>query len=292
MTASKDRLRWADMPSHAQAIVNDLAAGTVVAAQNCPGGYSPGLASRLRLADQKRIFVKAIDAQTWPHEAVTYRDEARSAAALSDTAPAAQLLNSYDDGRWVVLVFEDIDGRPPRQPWSSRELERVITALHLGQPCEPLPRDHPRLGGWSSLLDSDRLAEFSPWAAANLERLIDLERDGLSAARGESLVHFDMYAHNILLTPERVVFVDWPHARLGNPDVDLVMLLSSVAADGVDPEPYAHGVQGLDAILAAHAGFLVSGGLSEPSPGLMPVLAAKRKLGRGAVDWLRQRLDS
>ena len=34
---------------------------------------------------------------------------------------------------------------------------------------------------------------------------------------------------------DRVVFVDWPHARRGAPVIDLVTFLSSVAADGIDP---------------------------------------------------------
>jgi thiamine kinase-like enzyme len=111
-------------------------------------------------------------------------------------------------------------------------------------------------------------------------------------------VHFDLYPHNILLTPERVVFVDWPHARLGNPIVDLVTVLSSATADGLDPEPTLrdHAADaGIDqtavtAILAANAGFLLAGGLSPMPVGLEAIAAMKLHLGLGAVTWLHRRL--
>jgi thiamine kinase-like enzyme len=96
-----------------------------------------------------------------------------------------------------------------------------------------LPRDHPRLGGWAELVrDRARFAQpanHSARAADNVTRLIRLEEEGLAAAHGPLLVHFDLYPHDILLTPQRVLFVDWPHARLGASVVDLVIVLSSAA---------------------------------------------------------------
>jgi RIO-like serine/threonine protein kinase len=47
----------------------------------------------------------------------------------------------------------------------------------------------------------------------NLSLLADLEKHGLEVAKGQHLVHCDLYPHNILLTEESVYFVDWPHAR-------------------------------------------------------------------------------
>jgi aminoglycoside phosphotransferase (APT) family kinase protein len=127
-----------------------------------------------------------------------------------------------------------------------------------------------------------------------------MEATGLAAARGRSLVHFDMYAHNILLTGDQVLFVDWPHARLGAPFVDVVILPASAAADGVDPEPFiaispltaSVDPRVIDGLLAAHAGFCMHGALSPLEAGLEPVFAAKRELGLAAAGWLQRRLLS
>src|SRR5262245_14905673 len=232
MYASKMRLRWAQVPPPVKAAIEELAGGQVVAAANCEGGFSPGLASRLTLADDRTVFVKAIDADACPDQAIMYRAESSVSAALPAAVPAPRLLAARDDGHWVVLVFEWIDGAEPDLRRRPAEALRVAAALEdLAGMLTPsptgAPSDHPRLGGWADLAsDSNRLARLpavSPWAATNLAALIGLEEAGLAAAQGRSLVHFDAYPHNILLTGERVLFADWPHARLGAPFVDLIM---------------------------------------------------------------------
>ena len=312
MSASKDRLRWDEIPAPVQAEIEKLIGGTVVTTQNCPGGFSPGFASRLTLADGRRVFVKAMDADAWPEQAVIHRAEALITAVLPATVPAPQLLGTFDNGHWVVLAFEDVDGTQPSQPWNPTDLDRVVAAVsQLARTVTPspiaLPHDHPRLGGWAELArDRSRLthlADHSRWAADNITHLIRLEEEGLAAAQGSSLVHFDLYPHNILLMPRRVLFVDWPHARLGAPVLDLVTVLSSAAADRIDPEPVLRNHAGtaevgtaelepatIDATLAAHAGFLFGSGLSPTPPGLEPITEAKIHLGHGAVSWLQQRL--
>jgi hypothetical protein len=62
MSASKDRPRWEELPPHVRGQISELAGGRVVAARNCEGGFSPGFASRLTLADGRRAFAKAMDA--------------------------------------------------------------------------------------------------------------------------------------------------------------------------------------------------------------------------------------
>jgi hypothetical protein len=298
MARSKDRTRWHDMPEPVRAAVEKAVGGKVVHAENCDGGFSTGLASRLLLADGRSVFAKAADGVTWPWEAETHRAEARVNAVLPAGLAAPRLLHVLDDGEWIVLIFENIDGVPPTQPWNTSDLVRVaeqVAALPRAAGLD-LPRDHPRLGGWASMTPG-QLAPHSAWAAGRHACLVNLENEGILAAQGDALVHFDLYPFNILLTPHRVMFVDWPHARLGAPIVDLVMLLSSAAADGHDPEPVLrrHGGPGVapeavDAILAAHAGFLISGAVSATAPGLQAIAAAKLHLGLGALTWLQQRL--
>nr|MDT0656598.1 phosphotransferase [Micromonospora sp. DSM 115978] len=313
---SKRRPQWHEIPASDRANIERVLGGRVVAARNCPGGYSPGFASQLTLADGRRVFVKMVDASRWPDDASLHRAEARTSAALPSTVPAPRLLRSFDEGRWTGLAFECVDGVEPRQPWDRAELVRTVAAaveLTRAVTLSPveLGRDQPRLGGWAGLAGdaaaTARLAVHSPWAARNLPALVRLEADGLAAARGDTLVHFDLYPHNVLLTRDRVVFVDWPHARLGAPGVDLLTLLISAAADGIDPEPMLrdhgsglreHGgglaldTATVDALLAAHAGFLVRGGLSAMPAGLEAIGRAKRRLGLAALTWLHRRLTA
>jgi thiamine kinase-like enzyme len=111
-------------------------------------------------------------------------------------------------------------------------------------------------------------------------------------------VHFDAYPHNILLTPDDVLFADWAHARLGAPFIDLIMFASSAAAAGVEPEAIvtAHAPAAaaeprvIDAVLAAHAGFCIGGSLYRASPAFAPIVAAKAELGTAATAWLQRRL--
>ncbi|GAA3219187.1 phosphotransferase [Dactylosporangium siamense] len=306
------RPTWQDLPAEVRRAVEEVIGGPVARAESCPGGFSPGFASRLTRTDGERRFVKAIDAGTWPHEVDAYRTEAEVGAALPDSVPAPRWQGGYDDGRWCVLTFEDVDGAAPGPtPTDIRRVVEAIANLAIPSPIR-LPAEHPRLGGWADLAtDPTRVAglrRLAPWAADDLPCLIELERDGIEAARGNALVHGDLYPHNILLTAARVVFVDWPHARLGSPVIDLVAFLSSVAADGVDPEPYvptggavissvaADGVDpepyvptggAVTGVLAAHAGFLLAGGLAA---GRTPITEAKLRLGRGALAWLETRL--
>jgi len=170
----------------------------------------------------------------------------RTTGPLPAAVPAPRLLASRDDGHWVVLVFEYIDGADPDLRDRPAEAFRVAAALQdlactlTPSPIE-LPSDHPRLGGWADLAgDRDRLARLpalSPWAATNLDTLITLEEAGLAAAQGRSLVHFDAYPHNILLTGERVLFADWPHARLGAPFLDLIMFPRARPPPASTPSP-------------------------------------------------------
>src|SRR5258708_34015708 len=84
-SASKRRLRWARVPPTVKAMVEQLAGRRVVTAANCEGGFSPGLASRLTLADGSMIFVKPIDVGAWPDQPAMYRAE----PPVSPAAPAA-----------------------------------------------------------------------------------------------------------------------------------------------------------------------------------------------------------
>jgi hypothetical protein len=192
-----------------------------------------------------------------------------AAFAGQGTVPVPRFLGSADDGHFVILAFECVDGARPASPWRHRELARVAaTVSRMSAALTPspvaLPADRPRLGGWGTLADDGaafvRLRACSGWAAAHLDQLIALENRGLVAANGSTMVHFDALPHNPVLRRQPV-------------------------ANTVDDAD-------VTAVLAALAGFWLAGAFEPMSPGLEPIAAAKLHLGRGALWWLQHRLGA
>src|ERR671935_2110160 len=104
------RLAWSAMPATLRRAVQAGLGSRVVEAATQPGGFSPGVAARLLLADGRRVFVKAVGAEPNPDSPGFHRREAHVAAALPPETPAPKFLFAHDDGDWVALVFEDVDG--------------------------------------------------------------------------------------------------------------------------------------------------------------------------------------
>ncbi|MFI6691999.1 aminoglycoside phosphotransferase family protein [Streptomyces sp. NPDC050433] len=304
------RKPWRELPRSVRTGIEDVLGGRVTAATSQRGGFSDGLAARLGLADGRRAFAKAVDATTAPAVAAFHRREAAVNDGLPHGVPVPRLLGAYDDQEWVALVFEDVDGALPVQPWREGELERVLDALTgLAERLTPAPRlnsadTSPRLGGWGRLADSPgsrvKLGEIAPGAARELERHLALEARLPEVIVGDTLTHGDLYPFNVLLTDERVVVVDWPHAWTGPAYADLVMLLGSVALGGADPEPYAArhplltGVdpEAVDVLISAQAGFLLAAACSMDSadPGTDPRLEhMMTALGLASLRWLSLR---
>jgi Ser/Thr protein kinase RdoA (MazF antagonist) len=304
------RLPWAETPAPVRRAVQGYLGSPVLVAESQPGGFSPGLAARLLLADGRRVFVKAVGVERNPRTPELFRAEARVMAALPATVPAPRLLWTYDDGDWVALLLEDVDGRPPAQPWRPDELARVLDAVTaLAATLTPAPIQAPavaellerQFASWRGLAagqGAGALAASAPWAAANLDRLAGLEAHWPEGAAGPTLLHADLRADNLLLTPERVVFVDWPNACVGAAWVDLLLLLPSVALCGPPPDAVfdAHPLgraaapDAVDAVLAALAGYFVVVGRQPPPKGLPAVRALQRAQGKVTLAWLRRRL--
>jgi aminoglycoside phosphotransferase (APT) family kinase protein len=310
--ATGERLGWVDAPAWLRAEVATRLGGEVAAAVTQPTGFSPGLAVRLRLADGRRAFVKAVGPGPNPDSPGIHRGEARIMALLPRSAPAPRLLWSLDRHGWVALAFEDVDGAHPALPWRPGELRRVLGMVaDLAAALTPAPAGPPSIAerlrdsfaGWRRLAadraaGADELAGLDRWAARHLDRLAELEAGWPAATEGRTLLHCDLRADNLLLTPTRVVAVDWPHACVGAAWVDLLLLLPSVTMQGgPDPEatfaahPVAAGADpmAVTAALAAWSGFLVGGSRLPPPPGLPTLRAFQHGQGVVALDWLRRR---
>jgi aminoglycoside phosphotransferase len=302
------RIPWQEIPAGVAAAIEHLLGGTVATAVTEPDGFSKGLAARVRLTDGRRAFVKAANVLADPAATAFHRREIAVTTALAGTGATPELIGSYDDGTWAALAFEEIPGRLPAQPWQRDELDRVLDALTvLAGTLTPAPVDAgllapPRLGGWRALsregAATDRLRRISPWAAGHLSELAALDDHGAAATTGRTLLHGDQYHFNVMLTPDRVRLVDWPHAWIGAPHCDVLTLLSSTQLSGIDPRPLAdrHPLTRdldpltLNATLALHAGFLLRAAACA-GPSADPVIVAMMiRLGNASVRWLRKRL--
>src|SRR5580658_2549048 len=86
---------WSQIPAPLRAEVERQLGGRVLAAVTQPGGFSPGVAARLRLDNGGRAFVKAVGDLN-PEAPGIHRAEAAITAALPASTPAAHLLGFLD----------------------------------------------------------------------------------------------------------------------------------------------------------------------------------------------------
>lgn len=300
------RVHWEEVPLAVRRGLEQKMGARVVEATTQPHGFSPGVASRLVLADGRRVFVKAVSEAANPDTPGIHRQEARILAALPKSAPAPRLLWTYDDQGWVGLGLEDVEGRHPHEPWTEDDVALVVAALvRMARALTPSPIATQQraeewfietVNGWQIALarGEDRL---DPWQARNLQRLADLERLAPEAASGDTLLHCDTRADNLLIAGSRVYVLDWPWARVGAWWVDAVGMAPSVAMQGgPSPEDFVARFDvsrvppdAIDAVVCSVAGYFVVRALEPPPPGLPTVRAFQAAQGRHASAWLRER---
>lgn len=310
---SGSRLSWRDLPRHVRDVVTAVSGAQVVAEVVATSGFSPGFAGQLELADGGRVFVKAVSPAQNPESPLLARREITASGALPQGVPAPRLLWHHDDGEWVVLAFEAVDGRSPELPWRPGDLRRVLGAVVALGAVRPLAgHGLPSLAaeaagtfdGWRRFAAlepaaraalAERHGERGAWLAENLDRLVAWEEAAPAALDGDRLVHGDMRGDNVLLDGDTLWFVDWPHAAVGAPWFDLVSMLPSVAMQGGGSPAALLASSGLEvppdrlrAAVSAVAGHLAWSSTRPAPPGLPNLRAFQRAQAARAVDWLRE----
>jgi serine/threonine protein kinase len=206
--------------------IEDSVASKVVDVLPRIGGMSPAVASTLLLAGGERVFVKAVSADINPDTPDHFRHEMAILRRLPDAPYRADLLGTYEDGGWVAMLLEDVDGNHP--DWAlPGERERILGAvLQQADELTPVPDGLPEASTRVGLMkyvaaienatEAERAA-LPAWALDDLPRLTDLVRRSLDHHRDETFNHWDIRHDNILMRgPERQpVFVDWGMARRG-----------------------------------------------------------------------------
>ena len=307
VAASGVRINWMQIPPRVRAgIEGIIGGGAVVTAVSQPGGFSPGTADRVVTADGRRAFVKAVSSMQNARSPSLHRAEAQVVGQLPSNSYVPALLGVYDDGAWVGLVFEDVDGHTPALPWNPAELEAAMTALQqMAKEFTPSPVPHLAsvtsfyatvFAGWERIR-AEPPADLDPWARHHLDDLCRLAARGLASLAGDSLLHTDIRADNLLIrTDGTVAVVDWPWACTGAAWFDQLLLCVNVDLyGGYDSENlvrhYLETVNRDDitAALAGLCGYFTDVTRQPPDPGLPTVRAFQRAHARSTLSWLRRR---
>lgn len=309
------RVTWDDLPASVRARVQRGLGALVVEHRSYPGGYSPGTADRVVAANGAVAFVKAVHPEQNPSTPALHLAELRVMRSLPPGLPVPALLDGFESDGWVVLVLEHVDGAHPAQPWRRDEFLAVVDAvLDLADRLTPSPLelgsavDELRDGwqGWARC-SANPLPDLDPWLADRLPGLNARAQRSLDAMDGDTLVHMDLRADNILLRDglrplgERVVLIDWPWAVTGARWLDATLLTAEVAAQDDDASRAVAdealeriaarcGVQ-LDTLVDAVVGllgYLVWNSRQPDPPGIPTLRAFQRRLAEGVTTWVQR----
>jgi aminoglycoside phosphotransferase (APT) family kinase protein len=289
------RVPWDDVPGPVRRAIERTCGSPVLEAQTQPGGFSPGVAARVRCADGTRWFVKAASADFNADAPRLHRQEAGVLAALdpliaAGNLPVPRLRGTAELGPWFALIIHDVAGRQPALPWQDEQLDLVLATLsQLAEALTPAPIEVPGIAqyladdftGWRTLASSPADDRLDPWSRARLDELAALEATWAGHAAGPTLLHSDVRADNLLLTGDGgVMVVDWPHACQGAAFAELVFLAPSVAMQG-GPGPGAllarsragreAKPESVAAVVCALAGYFTERSLAPAPPGLPTV---------------------
>lgn len=309
--ATARRPRWEDLPVAVRARVQGMVGCAVVGSWSTGTGFTPGFASRLDLADGRRVFVKAASSADdlthgWQLSAA-YREEVRKLTLLPPGLRAPALLWSLDDDvereRWVVLGLQYVEGRPPRRPWRPDELGLVtdmladiaplMTRVPLGLELGTFGDD---FGDWPQWLAH---AKARDGASGWLEKVAALAAESVERCSGTGMAHLDLRDDNLLIDAGRRVWIcDWNFPMLAAPWVDLVCVLASAFGDGLEVEPVlaSHPLTrdvdsaSVDSLLA-NLWLYFTSSMDAPVPPFSPHLRDHQRWYTDATEgWLRTRL--
>ncbi|MFI6496428.1 phosphotransferase family protein [Nonomuraea typhae] len=232
------RPQWEDLPASVRDAVQEHG-GPVVKAETAAGGIMPGLATILHGEAGERFFLKAIE--IGDHGAVLHQRERWAGLHLPEQVPAPWMVwNSSFDG-WHVMLWDYIaDARHADLSPGSPDLAKVVdTVGMLGAWLTPSP-DGAMLvqTNIEPLLAKARHMLAKPSGELPDRDAYERALDGfdVAALRGNTLLHYDLSAGNLLITPKQVYVIDWAFAAKGASWIDAAMLAPRLIQAGHTPE--------------------------------------------------------
>jgi hypothetical protein len=257
-------------------------------------GYTVAFHGIAELADGTSAFVKAA---TEPVTAHFIRDEQRVLGALD--GPFVPKVLAMDEEEPPLLVLEDLRAARWPPPWDDaaiaavRETLRLVGATSPPAVIAPVATHRDELVmGWAEI-EADPAPFLSlgvcsrDWLAASLRVLREASES--APIDGDGLLHLDVRSDNLCITDRGAVLVDWNHASIGNPELDVAAWLPSLRLEGgPEPDELLPGAGGFAALLAGFFG--CRAGLPAPptAPYVRPFQLAQLRV---ALPWAARELD-
>lgn len=257
-TGVEPKPTWKTVPASVRRAVEETLGGEVRRGMRVWGGYGPSPTYRLRLANERRAFFKAVnpDANEFMHTAHVREERVyrELGAVIGPWAPTLYGVIHCDG--WDVLLLEDLGPKsaPPWSPTLARQVARSLGDFHQATLGMALPDWLPRprrqltpmaalwgrgmttesLQGVVALAGEEREAA-QDWFETALPTLAQASQRMAEVEPPHALLHFDVRSDNLRWVKGRLRLVDWPHVSLGPPEVDAAAFAQSVTVEGGPP---------------------------------------------------------
>jgi hypothetical protein len=314
--ATSLRPDWNTLPATLRESLAVALGSEVEAGPSVSSGFTGGFAAPGRLADGRRVFIKASDDTLHSYRA--YQREAEVVPQLPSAIRAPAIVGSAHatdgDRRWFALVSEFVPGRMPGAPWTAEDFARVSKACEqIADVMVPSPLD----GLQSFLKDLNESGAplqtparilagelplptgLQPWVPKVLPELADLIQLAPEAFAGESATHSDLRPDNMLIDAAGTCWTfDWNWLALGPRWMDWVGLLPVAQHQGIDTtaaiqsSPLTDGVPAdhLDCFVAAVAAYMMTNADAPPPFGCTPALREHQRFYAWTfLEWLAVR---
>jgi len=313
---------WQNVPPAVRAEVAAVLGSAVRRAMRIWGGYGPTPTFRLRLADGRAAFFKAVDPTSNDFMRASYLREVRIyrdlGGVIAPWAPA--FYGAFERDGWQVALLADL-GPQSVLPWSiasARGVARAVGDFHretlgaalpdwLPQPSDMLGREANRWALTAAMDGGETVAALAGrqramarrWFAAALPALIAAGRVIGDAPAPHVLMHGDIRSDNLRWSRGRLHLFDWPHAGIGPAEYDAAAFAQTVTVEG-GPSPdavmewYAERApvraDVLDAAVVAVAGFFAAQAWQPEIPGLPRLRRFQRQQLVVSLAWAARRL--
>lgn len=256
-------------------------------------GYTVAYHGIAELADGSTAFVKVA---TEPVTAGFVRDEQRVLASLR--GPFLPGLLGLDETDPPLLVLEDLRAAHWPPPWAPGHVEAVLETLARvaatapPDTVGPVEADREWLtGGWAEIEDDPGpFLSLGVCKAAWLRHALPALRAASETApiEGGALLHLDVRSDNLCIAERGAVLVDWNHACIGNPDLDVAAWLPSLRLEGgPEPQDVLPDAPGLAALLAGFFGSRAGLPAPETAPAVRAFQLAQVRV---ALPWAAREL--
>jgi Phosphotransferase enzyme family len=218
--------------------VEALLRDRLVAAQPAGGGYSSAQRWLVTGRGGRTAFAKI---GATPVSDANLRREAVVYERLF--LPCMPEVQGWDADPPPILLLSDLSGSVWPPPWTAERVDRVLEAIDSVHSASATLRPYAEVQDaeedwWGRVAAAPepflRLEVVpSDWFHRNVDVLARSAR--IVSCAGSSVTHYDLRSDNVCFASSRTYVVDWSHACLGNPRLDLALFLPSLASEGGPP---------------------------------------------------------